>query len=403
MNDQQVKIVLQGEDKTGPAFKSASNNTNILNKDVSALSKTLGVGLLAGGAAAVGFLYSAAKGAAQAEVSLAKVTATLTAMGPAALKNKEAILQAANAAVKLGFDDEAAAESITKLYQRTGDLTKAQELNNLAMDLARAKSIDLSTATTLVGQVLSGNARALKAYGVELDETKTPLQALGELHDKVRGQADAFTNTFEGQMSVLSETMSNLKDTIGTAVLEAIMPFVKELSAWASNPDVQKKVAAMAAGFAELAREWIPVLVGAAKVLYAIFHGIVDVLSDIIVKVQQAIDAITRFASAAKNVASTVGTTVKGGAGGIVSGALSELKFLTGARASGGPVMAGGSYLVGERGPEIFSPSTSGMITPNGGGRSIVINVSNNTLLDDNAGKKIGDMIMRTLKDNLRI
>ena len=38
------------------------------------------------------------------------------------------------------------------------------------------------------------------------------------------------------------------------------------------------------------------------------------------------------------------------------------------ARAGGGPVDAGTSYLVGERGPELYTPSASGFITPNGGG-----------------------------------
>jgi hypothetical protein len=38
---------------------------------------------------------------------------------------------------------------------------------------------------------------------------------------------------------------------------------------------------------------------------------------------------------------------------------------INGARASGGPVSAGKNYLVGERGPEIFSPSSSGSIIPN--------------------------------------
>jgi hypothetical protein len=38
---------------------------------------------------------------------------------------------------------------------------------------------------------------------------------------------------------------------------------------------------------------------------------------------------------------------------------------IDGARAAGGPVSAGKSYLVGERGPEIFSPSSSGSIIPN--------------------------------------
>jgi hypothetical protein len=41
---------------------------------------------------------------------------------------------------------------------------------------------------------------------------------------------------------------------------------------------------------------------------------------------------------------------------------------LAGARAGGGPVSANMPYLVGERGPERFIPSTSGTIIPNGGG-----------------------------------
>jgi hypothetical protein len=36
-----------------------------------------------------------------------------------------------------------------------------------------------------------------------------------------------------------------------------------------------------------------------------------------------------------------------------------------GGRAAGGPVVAGTSYIVGERGPEMFTPTTSGNITPN--------------------------------------
>ena len=47
-------------------------------------------------------------------------------------------------------------------------------------------------------------------------------------------------------------------------------------------------------------------------------------------------------------------------------------------RAAGGPVSGGTSYLVGEKGPEIFTPSSSGMITANsaiGGGNTLIVNV----------------------------
>lgn len=48
--------------------------------------------------------------------------------------------------------------------------------------------------------------------------------------------------------------------------------------------------------------------------------------------------------------------------------------FLSGMRADGGPVNAGGAYMVGEKGPELFVPGASGSIIPNGatsgGGKS---------------------------------
>jgi len=60
-----------------------------------------------------------------------------------------------------------------------------------------------------------------------------------------------------------------------------------------------------------------------------------------------------------------------------LSTALNLGSLFGGARADGGPVSAGSSYLVGERGPELFTPSTSGAIVPNhamGNGPNIVNN-----------------------------
>ena len=44
-------------------------------------------------------------------------------------------------------------------------------------------------------------------------------------------------------------------------------------------------------------------------------------------------------------------------------------------KANGGPVRAGGSYMVGERGPELFSPSRSGTIIPNNAMGGVVNNI----------------------------
>lgn len=63
-----------------------------------------------------------------------------------------------------------------------------------------------------------------------------------------------------------------------------------------------------------------------------------------------------------------VGTS-SGSSGGLLGGIKS---IFGGFRADGGPVTAGKSYIVGERGPEWFTPGRSGGITPNGGAGSVV-------------------------------
>lgn len=62
-----------------------------------------------------------------------------------------------------------------------------------------------------------------------------------------------------------------------------------------------------------------------------------------------------------------------GGLGEALSSALSSV--FSGARADGGPVSAGGAYLVGERGPEVFRPNVGGTVQPMGGAAPVVVNV----------------------------
>lgn len=52
-----------------------------------------------------------------------------------------------------------------------------------------------------------------------------------------------------------------------------------------------------------------------------------------------------------------------GGLGGLLSGAFGALFGLPG-RATGGPVSPGRGYVVGERGPELFVPTSAGRIEP---------------------------------------
>ena len=76
---------------------------------------------------------------------------------------------------------------------------------------------------------------------------------------------------------------------------------------------------------------------------------------------------------AAQAAQSVFSGSLAGGAGGGIGGLLNfgglvgSILGLPG-RATGGPVAPGRGYLVGERGPELFVPTTSGTVVPNGGG-----------------------------------
>ena len=80
-----------------------------------------------------------------------------------------------------------------------------------------------------------------------------------------------------------------------------------------------------------------------------------------------------------------------------------------GRRADGGPVTRGGSFIVGERGPELFVPKSSGNIIPNnklggGGNTSVVVNVdaSGTDVQGDEAqAKELGTLISVAVKGEL--
>jgi len=76
-------------------------------------------------------------------------------------------------------------------------------------------------------------------------------------------------------------------------------------------------------------------------------------------------------------------------------------------RASGGSVAGGSSYLVGERGPEMFTPKRSGSIAPNssmGGNISINVNVDasgSEVEGDDDQANQLGSMLAAAIQQEL--
>ena len=90
--------------------------------------------------------------------------------------------------------------------------------------------------------------------------------------------------------------------------------------------------------------------------------------------------SLARAASDGQVSLGELARAVLGAAGAALKGGLADTltKSFSGARADGGPVLPGGAYLVGERGPELFRPASAGTIDASAGGSagvSVTVNV----------------------------
>jgi len=95
------------------------------------------------------------------------------------------------------------------------------------------------------------------------------------------------------------------------------------------------------------------------------------------------------------------------GIGGLLSGLVGSIFGLPG-RATGGPVAPGRGYLVGERGPELFVPTSAGRVEPSLGGKGRDVNVSIRIVSPQGSsqpeslrrsGKQVAQAVRRALSD----
>ncbi len=88
-------------------------------------------------------------------------------------------------------------------------------------------------------------------------------------------------------------------------------------------------------------------------------------LKDLAGAIIAAVDAAAGTSSSAGGLGAVLSEAFKGVFGGVFGGA----------RADGGPVTAGGAYIVGERGPEMFRPAVAGSVEAVAGGPNVNVTV----------------------------
>jgi len=109
--------------------------------------------------------------------------------------------------------------SLATLVRATGDVTKAQSLMNLALDISAGTGKDLQTVSLALAKAQAGNVGALTRLGVSLDanavKTKDFDAITRELSYTFKGAADAAANSAEGGFKKLQIATDELYETVG--------------------------------------------------------------------------------------------------------------------------------------------------------------------------------------------
>lgn len=467
MFNSQLEIIIKAKDEASEKINRLNSKLKSMEPAFKSMAKVGAVAFGAISALAVTSFKAFADAQAQTVITNKSLENTLNQLNKGALEKlkkqlggvddvfgavKDSAEAAGKAALKMGFDDEAAANSFSKLFAVTKDVTKAQNETALAMDLARYKGISLEEATQKLVMVHSGATKELKNLGLAVTEGATATENLAAIQRQAGGAADAYSKTQAGAMEIMKVNADNLRESIGGALepafnklRETLVPLVQKFVDWANdNPELVSKLMILGGTIAGLtlalgvtgltapsiitgisllgkalmflASNPVFILGAAIAVLFKAFYDLVQVTGSVqnaFIAIGETVikwwkesgewiyDKIEKLIKLAERAASmgllgsvaklgmTVVNAVKGGG-----------------KAQGGNVSLGSSYLVGEHGPEIFNPGTSGSITPNnrigGGGNVYNITIEGGNYLSEDAALMMGDKLIKALQTQMR-
>lgn len=230
----QVTFAFLAKDAASKTVRGLTKTLGTLGKVSSGIGKKLKTGLLGVGAGLIGLAAGATaaavaftKGAIDDEKANARLIAVLKQRKLATEANLAAVDALITKGADLAFTDDQIRESLGTATQFTKDFTQAQKILATAQDLARAKNIDLGTATTIVGKAFAGNTVALGRMGVQLKKGAKGTEALAGINAKFGGSAQAYAETTAGSMEALQISLSEMGEEIGYTLIPIVHDLVK--------------------------------------------------------------------------------------------------------------------------------------------------------------------------------
>jgi hypothetical protein len=300
--------ILADVDQLKKSLASANNDVDDSSTRMGEFSKKAGAAFLVAGAAAAAYASKLAvegvKAAIEDEAAQVRLaTALKNATGATDDMIKSVEQQILKQSLATGVADEKLRPALSRLALSTNDVTKAQDLLSLALDISQSTGKGLDAVANALGKAYDGNTAALGKLGVGLSSAELKAMTFTEVQTKLSdlfgGAAAANADTFAGRLQILKVTFDEAKESVGAKLL----PIIQKLVEFVVNQVVPalgkfaqffKPITdAIAANKEEFAtfiafiqKYVVPVLVdvlgGAFKVVGQIAGGIINVIGAVI-------------------------------------------------------------------------------------------------------------------------
>ena len=300
--------ILADVDQLKKSLASANGDVEDSSSKLGDFSKKAGLAFAAAAAAAGAYAIKLAvdgvKAAIEDEAAQVRLaTALKNATGATDDMIKSVEQQILKQSLATGVADDKLRPALQRLSLSTNDVTKAQDLLTLALDISQATGKGLDAVANSLGKAYDGNTAALGKLGIGLSaaelKTMTFTEVQGKLSDLFGGSAAANAETFAGRLQILKVTFDEAKESVGAQLLPIIQKLVEfvvneVVPALGKFADFFKPITnAISANKEEFAtfiafiqKYVVPVLVnvlgGAFKVVGEIAGGVINVIGAVV-------------------------------------------------------------------------------------------------------------------------
>ena len=300
--------ILADVDQLKKSLAQANGDVDNSSSKMGEFSKKAGMAFAAAGAAAGAYAVKLAvdgvKAAIEDEAAQIRLaTALKNATGATNEMIASVEKQILKTSLATGVADDQLRPALQRLSLSTNDVTKAQDLLNLALDISQATGKGLDSVANALGKAYDGNTAALGKLGIGLSSAELKAMSFEEtqtrLSDLFGGAAAANAETFAGRLQILKVTFDEAKESVGAKLL----PIIQQLVEFVVNQvvpalgkfadffkpitdaiDKNKETFTEFIGFIQ--KYVVPVLVtvlgGAFKVVGEIAGGIINVIGAVI-------------------------------------------------------------------------------------------------------------------------